>query len=207
MTTEDNFNNLFAAESVEQAKVNSLPGWKVLLVDDELDIHTMLKMLLQSIIIDERPLEILEAESSIQAKEILKKNDDINLILLDVVMESNEAGLELVEYIRNTLQELLHGDYKARTEQNVIDSDGTIIIYFGTPTGGTELTIAICIKEHKPYLLIDAEEIIIDRAIQRVSGFVQNKKVINIAGPRSSDEPKAYDYARSVISGYLSIKK
>ena len=89
MKKEDNFNNLFADEPIEQVNAVSIPGWKILLVDDEQDIHTALKITLQDIIIDERPLEILEAKSSKQAASILQDNDDISIILLDVVMEND----------------------------------------------------------------------------------------------------------------------
>ena len=76
---------------------------------------------------------------------------------------------------------------------------GTIIIYFDHPIGGTELTISFCIKEHKPYVLIDAEEISTDRAAQKILEFVKGKNVVNIAGPRASGEPRAYDYAKQVM--------
>jgi len=89
--------------------------------------------------------------------------------------------------------------YGQRTKRNVLDSDGTIIIYFSYATGGTELTINFCIKEHKPYVLIDANEISIDRAAQKILEFVKDKNVLNIAGPRAGGEPRAYDYAKSVM--------
>ncbi len=89
--------------------------------------------------------------------------------------------------------------YQQRTKQNVLDSDGTIIIYFGSPTDGTELTITFCINEHKPYVLIDAEEISIEHAIQKILEFIKHKNIINIAGPRASGEPEAYDYAFQVM--------
>ena len=99
------------------------------------------------------------------------------------------------------LKELPNADYRQRTRQNVIDSDGTVIIYFGYPTGGTELTIAFCISEKKPYVLIDAEEIILDAAVIKVQKFIQDKSIatLNVAGPRAGGEPRAYDYARGLI--------
>jgi len=97
--------------------------------------------------------------------------------------------------------------YRQRTKKNVLDADGTIIIYFGSPKGGTELTITFCIKEHKPYVLIDAEEISIDRAAQKILEFTKDKNILNIAGPRAGGEPRAYDYAKSVMMLVLeSIK-
>ncbi len=90
---------------------------------------------------------------------------------------------------------------RQRTKKNVQDSDGTVIIYFDCPTGGTQETILFCIKEKKPYLLLDATEISPGRAAQRVLDFVREHaiKVLNVAGPRASREPRAYEYAKKVL--------
>ena len=99
------------------------------------------------------------------------------------------------------LKELPNADYRQRTKQNVIDSDGTVIIYFGYPTGGTELSIAFCISENKPYVLVDAEEIVLDAAVVKVDKFIKDKSIttLNVAGPRAAGKPGAYDYARALI--------
>ena len=57
------------------------------------------------------------------------------------------------------VKELPGGGYRQRTRKNVVDSDGSLIIYFGSPMGGTQQTIDFCIKEKKPCLLIDALEV------------------------------------------------
>jgi hypothetical protein len=103
------------------------------------------------------------------------------------------------------VKELLGSGYRQRTKRNVIDSDGTAIIYFGYPTGGTEQTILYCIEERKPYVLIDAEEISVEQASRKVERFVENHTiaVFNVAGPRSSGEPKAYGYAKKIILSLL----
>ena len=103
------------------------------------------------------------------------------------------------------LKELPGAGYRQRTKQNVIDSDGTVIIYFGYPSGGTELTILFCIKEHKPYLLIDAQELNVDRASQRVRQFANEMSIsiLNVAGPRAGGEQRAYEYTKNVMSGVL----
>ncbi|NIO41939.1 MAG: hypothetical protein GTO41_18270, partial [Burkholderiales bacterium] len=53
------------------------------------------------------------------------------------------------------LQELAGGDYRDRTRKNVVDSDGSAIIYFGEIEGGTESTLDDCVQLAKPYQLID----------------------------------------------------
>ena len=57
---------------------------------------------------------------------------------------------------RYPVEELPRAGYRQRTKRNVVDSDGTVIIYFGYPSGGTEQTLVFCIKEKQPYVLIDA---------------------------------------------------
>ena len=78
--------------------------WKVLIVDDEKDIRTLTKINLKNFEFDGRQLQFLEADSAASAKKILSEHDDIALALIDVVMETDEAGLRLVEYIRNDLK-------------------------------------------------------------------------------------------------------
>lgn len=78
--------------------------WKVLIVDDEKDIRTLTKINLKNFEFDGRKLQFLEADSAASAKKILSEHDDIALALIDVVMETDDAGLRLVEYIRNELK-------------------------------------------------------------------------------------------------------
>ena len=103
------------------------------------------------------------------------------------------------------VKELPTSGYSQRTKRNVIDSDGTAIIYFGYPTGGTEQTIGFCIKERKPYVLIDAEELAIEQASRKIHKFIgqYSISVLNVAGPRAGGEPRAYEYAKKVILGVL----
>jgi len=77
---------------------------KILIVDDEATVHTVTIGALKNKLFDGKKLDILTALSAKEAKNILQEHDDISLALIDVVMETPEAGLELVEYIRNTLK-------------------------------------------------------------------------------------------------------
>lgn len=108
---------------------------------------------------------------------------------------------------RYPLREMTRGGYRQRTLQNIVDSDATLILYFGYPRGGTELTLASAIKRGKPYLLIDAEEVTAQRAAERVARFVAESaiRVLNVAGPRASGEPRAHDYAFAVIERFLTL--
>ena len=99
------------------------------------------------------------------------------------------------------LKELPKAGYLQRTKRNVIDSDGTVIIFYGNPAGGTLLTLESCIKDGKPFLLIDAESLTIDKASVNIQRFIEknNITIVNIAGPKASEKEEAYRYAKLVI--------
>ncbi|MDB5961823.1 MAG: hypothetical protein JWP59_3117, partial [Massilia sp.] len=80
-----------------------LAPWKVLLVDDEPDIHDVTKLTLSRFRLDERALTFLHAYSGAQAKEILARESDIALVFLDVVMEREDSGLEVARWMRKEL--------------------------------------------------------------------------------------------------------
>jgi response regulator RpfG family c-di-GMP phosphodiesterase len=80
-----------------------LAPWKVLLVDDEPDIHDITKLTLSRFRLDERSLTFLHAYSGAEAKEILARETDIALVFLDVVMEKEDSGLEVARWMRKDL--------------------------------------------------------------------------------------------------------
>ena len=77
--------------------------WRILITDDEKDVHSATIFALRSTKILGRRLEFLHASTAGEAMDVLKANDDVAVILLDVVMETPNAGLDLVAYIRETL--------------------------------------------------------------------------------------------------------
>jgi len=103
------------------------------------------------------------------------------------------------------LAELAGGGYRQRTLRNIEDSDGTAIFYFGRPTGGTELTLAKCIRLHQPYKLIDAAEVDPRRASGMLRGFVAEHRVLtlNIAGPRESASPGTYAFVLEAVALFI----
>jgi len=109
------------------------------------------------------------------------------------------------------VQEIESGGYRERTIANVEASDGTAIIYFGEMSGGTEQAVLLCARRKKPYKLIDAAEVGIERAEHLISEFVatHNIETLNVAGPRESKAPGAHQYASAVLNRVLanSIEK
>ena len=100
-------NGFFAEEEeLTSSKMSSNVGnlLKILIVDDEEDIHSVTKMILDDYLFEGRSIKTISAYSAKEAKDILTKEDDIALVLLDVIMESETAGLTLVPFIRKELK-------------------------------------------------------------------------------------------------------
>jgi len=78
--------------------------WTVLICDDEIEVHTITKTVLSNFVFKNKKIDFLSAYSAQEAFDILKENHKISVILLDVVMETDYAGLDLVKRIREELK-------------------------------------------------------------------------------------------------------
>lgn len=106
MTDDDEL--LFAEESESGgAEQEQEARWRILIVDDEPAIHNVTKLALDEFSFMGRDIEYLHAYSGAEAREVLADNDDIAMTLLDVVMETDHEGLDVVRYIRETLDNSL----------------------------------------------------------------------------------------------------
>ncbi len=89
-------------DSANHLKTAALP-WKILIADDDSNVHDTTLLALGGVQIHGRPLEFMHAYSAAEAREMIVNNPDTALVLLDVVMETVDAGLKLVHVIRNEL--------------------------------------------------------------------------------------------------------
>lgn len=94
---------VFAEEDEADDIPESAGVWTILIVDDEEEVHSVTKLALRGFEFQGRQLNFLHAYSGAEAKSMMSIRDDIALVLLDVVMETDHAGLEVVEYVRNEL--------------------------------------------------------------------------------------------------------
>ena len=107
---------------------------------------------------------------------------------------------------RYPLQELAGAGYLQRTRKNVEDSDGTLIITFGAPSGGTLRTIEFCQRLHKPHLVVDASKTSKSEAAVEIARFIDEHgiKVLNVAGPRLSGWRQGYGFAMGTVAELIS---
>ncbi len=78
-------------------------SWRIMIIDDDPDVHSATMFALGNLEIQNRTLTFLHAYSANEAREILAREPDIAVILLDVVMEQEDAGLNLVNFVRKDL--------------------------------------------------------------------------------------------------------
>jgi len=79
------------------------PPWRVLIVDDDVDVHVVTKFSLSNACFQGRRLSFLHAYSGEEALNTLRNTPDIALVLLDVIMETSDAGLNVARQIRDSL--------------------------------------------------------------------------------------------------------
>jgi hypothetical protein len=92
------------------------------------------------------------------------------------------------------LQEMKTRSYVKRTEQNVIDSDGTLILSHGKLTGGSVFTRQFAKKHNRPWLHIDFNNALMSELAEQIKKWVEENKIktLNVAGSRASKDSRIY---------------
>lgn len=105
---------------------------------------------------------------------------------------------------RYELEELPSRAYAARTEENVLAADATVVLTRGKPTGGSALTVALARRHGRPILHVDLDR---EAAPARaIASFLRARgaRVVNVAGPRESQCPGITRDARSALARALT---
>jgi len=87
----------------EEDTSSTAAPWRILIADDEEEVHLVTKVALADVVFKGRPLAFLHAYSAAEARRMLAEHGDIAVMLLDVVMEADDAGLKLVQEIRERM--------------------------------------------------------------------------------------------------------
>ena len=104
------------------------------------------------------------------------------------------------------MQEMDSDDVNVRTELNVQNSDATLIFSHGLLLGGSEYTERMARHHGKPCLHVDFNMNDADQAALLVKSWLSETqpRILNVAGPRASDDPKIYSKAKYVLAGALA---
>ena len=95
---------IFADEQDTHAEQQTQIPWKILIVDDDEEVHTITKLALRNFQFDGRPLTFLHSHNARDGLDMIREHPDVALCLLDVVMESDHAGVDMVPRIRDELR-------------------------------------------------------------------------------------------------------
>ncbi|MCG8571309.1 MAG: DUF3369 domain-containing protein, partial [Spirochaetes bacterium] len=95
------------AEEESAVKQVEKKNWKVLIVDDEDEVHKVTKFVLKNFNFMDRGLEFYSAYSAKEARAFMQQHPDFAIVLLDVVMEEDDAGLKLVKFIRKDIHNFI----------------------------------------------------------------------------------------------------
>ena len=105
------------------------------------------------------------------------------------------------------LQEMPTTGYPERTERNVVDSDGTVIISHGRISGGSLLTFAMAERHNRPCLHIDLNKTAPFTAAQDINNWIQDNdiEILNIAGPRAGEDPLVYGATERILHSVVHL--
>ncbi len=94
---------LLFQDEEETSNMATAKPWKVLIVDDDHSIHDITKLALRNLIVKDRPVAFTSVYSAQEARELLERDNSFAVAIMDVVMETVHAGLDLTEYVRRKL--------------------------------------------------------------------------------------------------------
>ncbi len=107
------------------------------------------------------------------------------------------------------LKETDSTNYPDRTEKNVLEADGTLIISRGPLSGGSEFTREMAVRHNRPWLHIDLSYMPAFQAAKTVRDWILNRdiEILNVAGPRASKDPRIYQDTLSILESayYLGL--
>jgi response regulator RpfG family c-di-GMP phosphodiesterase len=184
---EKSEDRLVFADEDTSAKENSSEHkgkpWKILIVDDEKEIHDITRITLRGYCFQNRCLELLSAYSETEVKSVFKSHGDIALVLLDVVMEKEDTGLCLVQYIRKELNNssvrivLRTGQPGKAPEQEVI-TKYDINDYKTKPEFTAQklfTTVTACLRAYENIKAIEKNNEGLERVIQSSAEVFKNQ--------------------------------
>lgn len=163
----------------ESGKAPRRQAWKILVVDDEPSVHTLTRLILKRMEFAGRKVQLFSAFSAQEAKEFLHKEQNIAVALVDVVMESEHAGLDLVNYIREELENrhvrliIRTGQAGSAPEREVIDHYDIDDYKDKTELTAQKMytTIRSALKAYRDIMIIDSNRRGLERILEATPGL------------------------------------
>ncbi|WP_342148946.1 sensor histidine kinase [Methylorubrum sp. SB2] len=173
--------------------------WTIALIDDDPAVHEGTRYALSGYELEGRGLEILSAHSAVEASKLLAERRDIAIVLLDVVMETDDAGLRLVDYIRRELR----------------DETVRIILRTGQPGQAPERRVIVDydINDYKAKTELTADRLFTSltaalRAYQQLKRLDETRRGLEIiidAAPMLLDQKSMKRLAEGVLTQVASL--
>ena len=110
----------------------------------------------------------------------------------------------------SSLREAASSEYDERTAQNVRDTDATLVLAWGSPGGGTLRTIEAAGALGRPLLEVDLAAARVDIAATQIAAWLDSISLLerlNVAGPRASEAPRAYERARVLLARVFGLSR
>lgn len=192
--------------------------WKVIIVDDEIEMHRATKKALLSFSFCGKSLQFLSAFTKTEAKQLICQHPDTSVILLDVMMEGEKAGLEIVEYIRHELNNtfvriiLRTGQPQEAPEETVIREYDINDYREKTDLTAAKLYTAImtALRSYRDIMLIDSNKKALERVIASSIHLMNTKSMHKLAdqvlGELITILSLNADRNREEIAGFIATK-
>lgn len=165
------------------------PPWKVLLVDDEPEVHEVTRLVLRGFRFEDRPLQLLSADGFDSAVAVLESHPDVAVALIDVVMETEDAGLRLVRHIREVRDDhrirliLRTGQPGQAPEQDVIRDYDINDYKEKTELTAQKLTTTLyaALRGHRDLMVIEASRAGLERVLAASSFIFSHEQTTEFA--------------------------
>lgn len=181
-----NFLKSAAASKIHKnAPTQSKPqnAWKIAIIDDEQQVHAVTQMVLKNTRVDDKPLEFLNAYSAAEGLRLFRDHPDIALAFIDVIMETDDAGLQLIHKIRNELDNHFTR-IVLRTGQPGSSPEETVIRHYDindykSKTELTDTKLKTCvyssIRSYRDIMTIESSKKNIQRVISASDSVLRSK--------------------------------
>ncbi|MBI1924080.1 response regulator [Candidatus Poribacteria bacterium] len=179
---EDDDPLVFAEEDAE-GKEQRPDCWKVLIVDDEPEVHEVTRLALEDFTFEGKSLAFISTYSGEEAKRFIQTHPDISLILLDVVMETDRSGLEVTQYIREELKNrlvriILRTGHPGQAPEETVIIDYDINDYKTKTELTTQklfMTVVTALRSFRDLMVIEARRQELQQLVAATERFVPHE--------------------------------